>query len=163
MNFKNILLIALSFVIYVSCKKDTTESTNSNISITITQNGSDRNIEVPASAVLANDTLTFIGLSTTKDNGFIISSFKFGQKNFKIDFLKNDSSHVQNIFILNNAIDTLTYFGYAGSFNISKLDLSNNKMNGTLISKALTFNIDSLAIDTIEARFTFSDFPILKK
>lgn len=56
----------------------------------------------------------------------------------------------------------MTYFGYSGSFNVTNVDLTNNKMTGILISKAVALNIDSLAIDTIEARFAFSDFPILR-
>lgn len=162
MNFKKITFSFLLLACFIACKKDKTSETNSNINLTITRNGTDRNIELPATAALINDTLTFVGLSANKENGFYISSNAFGQNDYKIDLIKNDLSHVQNIFVLKQDADTLTYFGYSGNFNVTQLDLSNNKMTGTLISKAVALNLDSLAIDTIEARFTFSDFPILK-
>jgi hypothetical protein len=162
MQFNKIILSFLIVLVFVACKKETSSETTSNINITITRNGIDDNIEVPATAALINDTMTFIGLTPNKENGFLISCNSFGQNNYKIDLLKNDESHVQNIFVLKQGLDTLTYFGYSGSFNVTTVDLTNNKMTGILISKAVALNIDSLAIDTIEARFAFSDFPILR-
>ena len=162
MRLYKIILTFLIVFAFVACKKETSSDTTSNVSITITRNGIDNSIEVPATAALINDTMTFIGLAPNKENGFLISSFAFGQNNYKIDLIKNDETHVRNLFVLKQGADTLTYFGYSGSFNVTNVDLTNNKMTGILISKAVALNIDSLAIDTIEARFAFSDFPILR-
>lgn len=157
MKLKLFLTVFTAFFLFFACKKDEKKEDNS-IQLILTKDGVDTIIQMTGQALLYKDTLLFNAYSPGKREELAVFGFNISLTNNTIAIPANDSGEVS--YLLKTTFDTLPYLGVSGNFNITEINRNNFTMSGSSSSKAYTLSLDSIRLDSLEARFIFSNFPL---
>ncbi|MBX7226795.1 MAG: hypothetical protein K1X55_12255 [Chitinophagales bacterium] len=157
MKLKIFLGVSLITLLLFACKKEEKKEDNS-IQLILTKNGIDTVIPMTGQAILYKDTLLFNAYSSGKREELAIFGFNISMTNNNIAIPANDTAEVS--YLLKTTYDTLPYLGISGNFNITEINTNNFTMSGSSSAKAYTLSLDSIRLDSLEARFIFSNFPL---